>query len=190
LKLDHVKLAQELPNDARRGGAGLPSSVGRPIPAQMRATRLCHYFAGPRRPTVADGAVPSTHSPTKQRPRMGPLNLQTSDLPPKVLSCVSFVQDARSLSGNGYSDGFETVLGPSGVQGVGCPSRPPTLSAPVQCCVQEWRQKGCESQFRPSHPVRLIPYCFTNLAETPLRLARSRVRRVASYTKGQFLVWS
>src|SRR5437588_735044 len=71
-----------------------------------------------------------------------PLNLQTSDLPPKVPSCVSFIQDAPSLSRNRYSDGFETVLGPSGVRGVGCPSRPPTLSPPVQCCVQEWRQKG------------------------------------------------
>src|SRR2546429_6213000 len=99
----------------------------------------------------------------KLRPRIAGPSLQTSDLPPKVLSCVSFF----------------------GVQGVGGPSRPPTLSAPVQCCVQEWRQKGCEMQGRPSHPVRLTPYRFTNLAKTPLRLARSRVRRVASYTKGQ-----
>src|SRR5881628_2606263 len=37
----------------------------------------------------------------------------------------------------------------------------------VQECVQEWKHKGCESQFRPSHPVRLTPQCFTYLAKMP-----------------------
>jgi len=55
----------------------------------------------------------------------------------------------------------------------------------VQECVQEWNRKGCESRFRPSHPARLTPYVFSTLAKTPAPSARSRVRRVASYTKGQ-----
>src|SRR5438046_6981409 len=55
----------------------------------------------------------------------------------------------------------------------------------VQECVQEWKRKGCESRLRPSHPARLTPYVFSTLAKTPAPSARSRVRRVASYTKGQ-----
>jgi hypothetical protein len=57
----------------------------------------------------------------------------------------------------------------------------------VQECVEEWRRKGCESHFRPSHPVRLTPHVLSNLTKTPASLTRSRVRRVASYTKGQSL---
>jgi hypothetical protein len=60
----------------------------------------------------------------------------------------------------------------------------------VQECVQEWKRKGCESRLRPSHPVRLTPQLFTYLAKLAFSAACSRVRRVASYTKGQFLVWS
>src|SRR5207247_8131365 len=54
----------------------------------------------------------------------------------------------------------------------------------VQECVQEWRRKGCESRFRPSHPVRLTPQLFAYLAKLAFSAACSRVRRVASYTKG------
>ncbi len=42
---------------------------------------LCHYFAGPRPPTDASGAVPSTQSPTRQRPRIAGPNLETGALP-------------------------------------------------------------------------------------------------------------
>src|SRR5439155_4142434 len=55
----------------------------------------------------------------------------------------------------------------------------------VQECVQEWKRKGCESRFRPSHPVGLTPQLFTYLAKLAFSAACSRVRRVASYTKGQ-----
>src|SRR6266446_3458884 len=44
----------------------------------------------------------------------------------------------------------------------------------VQECVQEWRRKGCESRFRPSHPVRLTPQLFTYLAKLAFSAACSR----------------
>lgn len=67
-----------------------------------------------------------------------------------------------------------------------CVYRQPLASSPsrlaatrraggVQECVQEWKHKGCESQFRRSHPVRLTPQCFTYLAKMPSSLGCSRV---------------
>src|SRR6266853_6492185 len=55
----------------------------------------------------------------------------------------------------------------------------------VQECVQEWKRKGCESRLRPAHPLRLTRQLFTYLAKLAFSAACSRVRRVASYTKGQ-----
>src|SRR2546425_6205145 len=46
----------------------------------------------------------------------------------------------------------------------------------VQECVQERKRKGCESQFRPSHPVRLTPQLFTYLAKLAFSAACSRAR--------------
>src|SRR5436853_4370786 len=115
-----------------------PASRGRVTRGACRSRRcLCRYLAGPRLPIRFGGPSLSTDAPIKQRPRIAGPSLQTSDLPPKMLSCVSFLQDARNLSRNRCSDGFETVRGPNGAQGVGGPPRPPTLSALVQCCVQE-----------------------------------------------------
>src|SRR5881396_3111305 len=50
----------------------------------------------------------------------------------------------------------------------------------VQECVQEWKRKGCESRFRPSHPVRLTPQLLTYLAKLAFSAACSRGAQLTS----------
>jgi hypothetical protein len=51
--------------------------------------------------------------------------------------------------------------------------------------VRRWKRAGCESHVPTFAPVRLTPQPLTYLAKTPSPLGRPRVRRIASYTKGQ-----